>query len=60
MNSLDTINWVAVIKLAIPFLLGGSVGGLIGFRIGVSKSIKQSQKAGDNATQFQIGNIRNG
>ena len=30
-------------------------GGLIGFRIGVSKKQKFTQKAGDNSTQIQSG-----
>lgn len=36
----------------VSFLLGGGIG----YRIGVSSKNRQSQKAGDNSTQIQIGN----
>ena len=49
---------IEVVKIAIPFVLGGSIGGLIGFKIG--KTIIQKQKAGDNSTMTQIGEIRHG
>ena len=39
----------------VSFLLGGAVG----YQIGVSSKNKQSQKAGDNSTQIQIGNTNN-
>ncbi|WP_164723265.1 hypothetical protein [Chryseobacterium aureum] len=34
-------------------LLGGSA---IGYKIGIKKSIKQIQKAGNNSSQMQVGN----
>lgn len=37
-------------------LIIGAVGGsVVGYRIGVKKSIHQKQEAKDNATQVQIG-----
>lgn len=36
-------------------LIIGAVGGVVGYRIGVKKSIHQKQKAKDNATQVQVG-----
>ena len=35
----------------------GVIGGFVGYRIGVKKTV-QKQKAGNNATQVQIGNIK--
>lgn len=43
----------------ITFVLGLVAGGGIGYYIGVHNSIKQRQKAKDNAQQIQIG-IQNG
>lgn len=45
----------AVISGIISFI----VGCVIGYNIGVSSRNKQSQKAGDNSNQFQIGNTTN-
>jgi len=44
----------------ITFLLGSFTGGAIGYKIAIKKTIKQSQKAGDNSNQVQIGEIKNG
>lgn len=49
---------IEVLKIVIPFVLGGSIGGLIGFKIG--KTITQKQKGGDNSTMTQVGEIRHG
>ena len=46
-----------IVKVVVPLLLGGSIGGLIGFKIGVNKHIKQSQKGGDSSNMTQIGEI---
>ena len=51
---------IEILKIVIPFVLGGSIGGLIGFKIGVDKTIKQRQKGGDNSTMTQVGEIRHG
>ncbi|MDR0397867.1 MAG: hypothetical protein LBH36_01630 [Candidatus Nomurabacteria bacterium] len=45
----------------ITFLLGLLVGGGAGYKIAINKnSIKQRQKAGDNSSQTQIGEVNNG
>ena len=49
---------IEILKIVIPLVLGGSIGGLIGFKIG--KTIIQKQKGGDNSTMTQIGEIRHG
>lgn len=36
------------------------IGGLIGFKIGINKRIKQTQKGGDNSNMTQIGEIHRG
>ena len=51
---------MSVIKYAIALLIGGSVGGLVGFKIGISKSIKQNQSGGDNAHMTQVGEVHCG
>lgn len=43
----------------IMLLIGGLIGGGVGFRAGVRQSSKMKQKAGDNATQVQVGNVNN-
>lgn len=44
----------------IGLLIGATGGGAVGYRIGINKSIRQKQKAGNNAQQTQIGNNYNG
>lgn len=51
---------IEIVKYVVPFIVGGSVGGLIGFKIGVNKSIRQTQKGGDNAVMVQTGEVHNG
>ena len=51
---------IELIKILVPLIVGGSVGGLIGFKIGVNKSIRQTQKGGDNAVMVQTGEVYNG
>ena len=51
---------IELIKMLVPRIVGGSVGGLIGFKIGVNKSIRQTQKGGDNAVMVQTGEVYNG
>lgn len=51
---------IEVAKIILPFVFGGSIGGLIGFKIGVHKTIKQKQRGGDNSSMTQIGEIRHG
>lgn len=40
--------------LLVGLIVGGGVGGGVGWRLGVS-SVRQRQRAGDHATQMQIG-----
>lgn len=40
---------------SITALISVLAGGLIGFKIGINKKQKMSQKAGDNSTQYQAG-----
>ncbi|GHV08659.1 hypothetical protein FACS189485_20410 [Spirochaetia bacterium] len=44
----------------VTFILGIISGGAIGYNIAIHKSNKQKQKARDNSSQFQIGEINNG
>ena len=37
--------------------IGAVVGGLTGYKIGVKNKVKQTQKAGNNSTQNQIGSV---
>lgn len=41
----------------IMLLIGGLIGGGVGFRAGVRQKSRMKQRAGDNATQVQVGNI---
>lgn len=41
-------------------VLGVIGGGAIGYRIGIKKSMNQKQRAGDNASQIQVGRDYNG
>lgn len=40
--------------LLVGLVIGGSVGGVVAWKVSV-RSLRQSQKAGDGATQTQIG-----
>lgn len=44
----------------VSLLIGGIAGSAIGYKVGVNKSIKQSQSAGDDARQTQTANITSG
>lgn len=45
----------------VSLLVGGILGGTIGYRIGINNKVSQSQKGRDNASQVQIGSvIKNG
>jgi hypothetical protein len=53
---MEAIEWIfdGIGTLLIGLLIGAGGGGLIGWRIGVS-SRRQSQRAGRNANQTQVG-----
>ncbi|MCT3723396.1 hypothetical protein CMT75_07745 [Elizabethkingia anophelis] len=44
----------------ITLIIGLLGGGVTGYKIGIKKNIKQSQKAGNNSSQIQVGNDYNG
>lgn len=48
-----------IISAIIGLIVGGIGGGFIGYRIAIKNKAKQKQKAGDNSTQIQIGNVTN-
>jgi hypothetical protein len=41
----------------ISLVIGAVFGGAAGYKIGSKNKIKQSQKAGDNSKQVQIGSV---
>lgn len=41
----------------ISLVIGAVLGGAAGYKIGSKNKIKQSQKAGDNSKQVQIGSV---
>ena len=43
----------------VTFIAGLLVGGAAGYKIAIRKTMEQKQKAGDNSTQTQIGEIKN-
>jgi membrane protein YqaA with SNARE-associated domain len=43
----------------ISAIVGVVIGGVAGYRIGVKSKVRQTQKAGDNSSQTQIGSIIN-
>lgn len=44
----------------ITFLVEAITGGFCGYKIGIHNKTKQSQKAGNNSSQTQIGSINYG
>lgn len=58
----DDFKWIfdGIGTAAITFVLGLLVGGPTGYKIAISKTVRQIQKAGDNSNQTQIGEIKNG
>jgi hypothetical protein len=45
----------------VTLILGLLTGGAVGYKIGINKNkVKQSQKAGNNSSQIQIGRDNNG
>jgi hypothetical protein len=57
---MEDIKWIfdGIGTAAITLLLGLLVGGTAGYKIGIRRTIKQSQKGGDNSIQSQIGEIK--
>lgn len=49
-----------IVRIVVSLLLGGGIGFRIGRTVNKNKSIRQSQKGGDNSNMMQIGEIRHG
>ena len=43
----------------IGVFIGAIGGGVVGYRVGIKKTYRQNQKAGNNVTQIQIGEGNN-
>lgn len=58
---MEDIKWIfdGIGTAVVIFIVGLLVGGTTGYKIAIRKTIKQTQKAGDNSTQTQIGEIKN-
>ena len=58
---IDCIEWVfsGIGTAILSGLAGVLLGGIAGYKIGIRNKAKQKQKAGNNSTQTQIGNITN-
>lgn len=58
---MNDLKWIfdGIGTAAVTFILGLLVGGTAGYKIAIRKTIKQIQKAGDNSSQSQIGEIKN-
>lgn len=59
---MEHIEWIfsGIGTQIITFLVGTITGGFCGYKIGIHKKTNQSQKAGDNSSQIQIGSINYG
>ena len=59
---MDNIKWIfdGIGTAIITFVLGLFLGGAVCYKIAIRKAVKQMQKAGDNSSQTQIGEIQNG
>lgn len=59
---MENINWIfeGIGTELLSLLIGLFTGGFIGYKIGIHNMVKQSQKAGNNSNQTQIGSINYG
>lgn len=59
---MENISWLfeGIGTEIIMFIIGILTGGVCGYKIGIHNKNKQSQKAGDNSNQTQIGSINYG
>lgn len=59
---MENINWIfeGIGTEIISLLIGLLFGGVAGYKIGIHNKTKQSQKAGNNSNQTQIGSINYG
>ena len=58
---MGNIKWIfdGIGTAIVTFVLGLLVGGAAGYKVAIRKTLKQTQKAGDNSIQSQIGEIKN-
>jgi hypothetical protein len=56
---MENISWIfdGIGTEIISLIIGIISGGFVGYRIGIHNKVRQSQKAGDNSKQTQIGSI---
>lgn len=54
---METVEWIIenIEPAAITAVISALAGGAVGFRIGINKKQNQSQRAGSNSHQIQIG-----
>ena len=58
---MEHIEWIfsGIGTQIITFLVGAITGGFCGYKFGIHNKTKQSQNAGNNSSQTQIGSINN-
>ncbi|MFZ2559992.1 MAG: hypothetical protein WAW95_09255 [Lactococcus raffinolactis] len=56
---MENMEWIfsGIGTTIISLIVGLAVGGGVGYKIGISKKLKQVQKAGNRSEQQQIGEI---
>lgn len=56
---MENISWIfdGIGTEILSLIIGLISGGFVGYRIGIHNKVRQSQKAGDNSRQTQIGSI---
>lgn len=60
---MENLEWVLdgigteLIGTVIGLIIGALGGGAVGYKMGAKSKVKQSQKAGDNSEQKQIGSV---
>lgn len=59
---MESLSWLfdGLGTQIVIFLVGILTGGVCGYKIGIHNKTKQSQKAGNNSTQTQIGSVNYG
>ena len=56
---MENLKWIfdGIGTELLSLVIGAVVGGVTGYKIGITKKVKQTQKAGKNSTQSQIGSV---
>ena len=59
---MENLNWIfeGIGTELLSLVVGLFFGGVIGYKIGIHNKVKQTQKAGNNSNQTQIGSINYG